>query len=606
MRLSNYAFLLFLVFLIETPIYAQPNIQITYPKDGEPVFAADSTFIFGMVQPPESQFFINSQPVSLFPNGAFLVMIPLQPKSCTIRCQAVLGPDTTQQTITVRIPDYLVTSPEDTLLVDSTFIYPLYPMTLKAGDLIRVAVKGTPRCQASFQIGELFQPKPMIELAANQRYFWGQAAIGGPVPRKERGVSGVYTGIYRITENDRAHAAPIHLKLVHPEQDTLRGATYGTLTIDTTLTARLAQIPSVMPEAIVKYGIGSLYIFPPTARLGITGQYGPYYRIQLNESEHLWMKLDSLVWLPLSAELNNGVIYSARAQKTPLRTQVSVRLKERIPVHIEQKNEPASLAVTFYGVKSNSKYLYNLRQTPRIKSMSWFEQSPSVHTLFIELNQRQLWGYQPFFEKNQFILELRHPPEIAQEPLSALSDLVITLDPGHGPEQGAVGPTGLVESEANLQVCHRLKRHLEDKGALVVLTRDEEQGVALTTRPLLAAFVDSDVLISVHFNSLPDGVNPYRNRGTSTYYCQPMSYQLAQTIHESLLKHLALPDFGLYYRNFVLTRTTEMLSVLVEPAFIIHPEEEMLIRSTEFQEKIAVAITAALERFFESHRNKTE
>ncbi|MCI0512613.1 N-acetylmuramoyl-L-alanine amidase, partial [candidate division KSB1 bacterium] len=156
--------------------------------------------------------------------------------------------------------------------------------------------------------------------------------------------------------------------------------------------------------------------------------------------------------------------------------------------------------------------------------------------------------------------------------------------------------------DVNLEVCHRLKRHLEEKEAMVVLTRDEEQGVALSTRPKLAAFVGADVLISVHFNSLPDGVNPYKNHGTSTYYFQPMSYPLATLIHENLLEALKLPDFGLFHQNLVLIRPTEFLAVLIEPAFIIHPEEEALIRSAKFQETLAQAVVTALEEFYHTIR----
>jgi N-acetylmuramoyl-L-alanine amidase len=159
-----------------------------------------------------------------------------------------------------------------------------------------------------------------------------------------------------------------------------------------------------------------------------------------------------------------------------------------------------------------------------------------------------------------------------------------------------------MEKDINLVVCERIKQLLMQKGAFVLLTREDEYGIDLDTRPKLAQFVDADVLISMHFNSLPDGVNPYKNSGTSTYYFQPHSYKLAQIIHNRLLQYLKLPDYGLFHRSYVLTKPTELLALLVEPAFIIHPAEEMLIRTPEFQDKIAQAIVDALEEFFNAMR----
>lgn len=603
MRLSRVCFLYFLfILLLSFSAATQPNIRIIYPKDGEPVFSVDSIFVFGSVQPPEASVLINKLPVTVFPNGAFLKMIPLAPKRTRVQCQASIGTDTTQQTITVFTPDLFITSPTDSLLFDSTFIFPQTDIELRAGDILRVAVKGTPDCKAVFYVDSLTEEIPMFEIAASRRYFWGRAAIGGRRPTKRRGVKGVYSGIYRIAAEDRADSLKIHFKLTRAGWDTVQIIAPGSFSIDTLAAPRFARLPKSPYANPVKYGVGKMHILPENTIFQVTGQYGAYLRIQFEQQEQLWMKLDTLQYLAPDKKPVPGVIYTVRASQPRHRTQVSVRLNQCLPVKIEQLNNPVRFLITFYGIHKNNNKIYNLNSAPEIKTIEWITRNDVADQLLIEMKREQLWGYTSEFKNNSFVLEIKNPPQIATEPLSALNDMVITLDPGHNPDLGAVGPTGLTEKDVNLQVCHSIKKHLEQKGALVVLTRENEQGVALTTRPLLASFVDSDVLLSVHFNSLPDGVNPYKNHGTSTYYFQPMSYPLAHTIHESLLNHLQLPDFGLFHRGFVLTRPTDLLSVLIEPAFIIHPEEEMLIRSPEFQEKIALAITEALENFFASHR----
>jgi N-acetylmuramoyl-L-alanine amidase len=110
------------------------------------------------------------------------------------------------------------------------------------------------------------------------------------------------------------------------------------------------------------------------------------------------------------------------------------------------------------------------------------------------------------------------------------------------------------------------------------------------------------VRVSIHNNALPDGVNPFRNWGTSVYYYHPQSLLLAQSIHRRLLKALKLWDFGLFYDNLALCRPTQMPAVLVEPTFIMHPEEEALLRDPKFQNKIARAIVKGIEDFFKQAR----
>jgi N-acetylmuramoyl-L-alanine amidase len=181
-------------------------------------------------------------------------------------------------------------------------------------------------------------------------------------------------------------------------------------------------------------------------------------------------------------------------------------------------------------------------------------------------------------------------------------DIIVCLDPGHHPDRGAVGPSGLEEREVNLAVATELRKSLERRGAIVVMTREEDEGISLRARPKLAAAVRADLLISIHFNALPDGVNPWRNNGSSVYYFHPMSNSLARSIHEAVLAELGLPDFGIYYANLALCRPTQMISVLTEEAFMMIPEQEMLLSQPDFQRRCATAIFKGLKTFLKRHR----
>jgi N-acetylmuramoyl-L-alanine amidase len=168
--------------------------------------------------------------------------------------------------------------------------------------------------------------------------------------------------------------------------------------------------------------------------------------------------------------------------------------------------------------------------------------------------------------------------------------------PGH-PPGGSTGPTGLSEAEANLAVAHELERLLRAAGALVTLTRRDGSARDLAARLRVADSLDADLLVSIHNNALPDGVNPFRNHGTSTFYFHPQSAALARAVQRYLAPRLGLPDLGAARADLALVRGTWMPSVLVEGMFMILPEQEAALRSAAGRRAYAEGVVAGLRRF---------
>jgi N-acetylmuramoyl-L-alanine amidase len=175
------------------------------------------------------------------------------------------------------------------------------------------------------------------------------------------------------------------------------------------------------------------------------------------------------------------------------------------------------------------------------------------------------------------------------------------VDPGH-PPAGATGPTGLREAEANLGVALELRRMLEEGGAKVLMTRTEDTPVELWPRVKLSEAADADLLISVHNNALPDGINPFTNSGTSVYYNHPRSVPLARAIQRELVRRLGLRDLGIGRGDLALVRATWMPSVLTEGLFMMLPEQEAALRTEEGRRLYAVAILDGVRRFLRERR----
>ena len=334
----------------------------------------------------------------------------------------------------------------------------------------------------------------------------------------------------------------------------------------------------------------------------ITGSAGAYFRTRLAGEEEAWIPSGSFVLLPRGTAPAHSVVSLVTSEDRGRKTRVSVFTTEKVPYKIEQFIEPSSLLLTLYGVTANTDWIRYDFDDPLIEAIRWSQPARGVYQLRISLSLRQQWGYDAYYEGDVFTLDIKKAPNIAKWPVSPLKGISILLDPGHNPDPGAIGPSGVTEAAVNLDLANELKVKLQEKGANVFLSREDLQGISLRARPKTAAILDVDILLSLHHNALPDGVNPFRSRGTSTYYYHPQSRALAYLIQDKLLEELGLNNFGLFYDNLALCRPTQMPAVLVEPAFLMHPEEEALITSAEGRNATIKALVEAIEEFMKHNR----
>ncbi len=579
---------------------AEPKINIVYPREGSIVTAAskDSTFIFGQVQPVNARLLINGFEAPLYPNGAFLAYLPIKPGDFTFDCLAVCGQDSFRLQRNVKIPSLPETPSGDSLSIDAESIIPQRNWRLHQGDLLRVSFRGTPKCKASFGIEGVREDIPMAEAPLAADDYWGETAFGEATPARVMEGGGVYSGSYLLQPLDWGEKRRIVFQLVSLAGDTLKAEAPAQLTI---FDNSFPQVGELIPELTVLRTapyLGYYYFMPKGVRLWIDGQAGPYLRVRLSDNEEAWVEGWNVFMLPEGTPPPHSVVSVVRTENLGKKSRVLVFTGVRVPFRIEQLTLPQTLRVTFYGIDADTDWIRHDFTDPLIREIRWTQAARGVFELRIELNAKQQWGYNGFYDENDnFVLDIKKPPKLRRWPHSPLKDLAIVLDPGHGPDAGAVGPTGLSEREANLLLAEIVKKKLEGKGAFVYLTRSGQEGASLNARPRIAAALNPDILLSLHHNALPDGVNPFKSRGTSTYYYHPQSYELAKLIQQKLLRKLSLPDFGLFYDNLALCRPPQMPAVLVEPAFMMHPEEEMQIGSPEYRNKVAEALAEAMEEF---------
>ncbi|MBN1464792.1 N-acetylmuramoyl-L-alanine amidase [candidate division KSB1 bacterium] len=596
-----YGCLLLLLVVPAMIVAADIEITVIYPAENDTIDAAaiDSNFIFGQVTPVQAQLYINGRSVSLHKSGGFLAFLPIAHGDFIYSCRAVSAGDSAALERTVHYTP-LRAMATDSVAIDFDSVLPHSDLELRAGDVVDVSFRGTPACRATFSIDGIVADAPMSHEDDAGLLHWAEAVFGqGEVRRTD--VAGLYRGSYFIQCADTAVQVSIHCQLIDPAGDTARVTLPGTLSIDKTGLPRMAE--TALDLTVLRTGPRKSYYYflPRGVKLQLSGRQGRNYRIRLSDAEEAWVEDHKIRLLPLGTPAPHQHIELVRTRDAGAYTRASIYCSQRAPYRIVQSVAPNALKVLLYGVTADTDWIRYDFNDPLIRDIRWQQVGPHVYELTIDLQQKHPWGYEASYVENQLCIDIKKTPAIGKRKRSALRDVTVLLDPGHAPDTGAVGPTGYTEQEANLLLSRALAEKLRDRGARVKFTRAEE-GLSLADRFDLAMNTEADILLSLHHNAIPAGVNPFKSRGSSTYYYHPQSRELARTIHRHMLRELGLPDFGLYWDNLAMCRPTRMPAVLIEPAFMMHPEEEAKIRSSEFRAACADAIVDGVVEFLLKNR----
>jgi N-acetylmuramoyl-L-alanine amidase len=587
------------LFFIGTALAIEFDLNIIYPAEGDTIDAAaiDSNYIFGRVLPPQTLLRINGKKTPVFKDGAFLDFLPLEHGRFTYQLQAVLGSDTltVDRTVYNSPPPQPIRS--DSSFIDVSSTKPSSDLELLPGNVIDLEFRGSPGGSGWCFIQGIDVKIPMRAVGRESRMYWGEAVFGRGEMLPSLADSCLYRGSYILQQGDSCRNSKVRFFLTYQNSDTTYSTAKGRISIWPNVLPRIAE--TALDITVLRAGPRKSYYYflPAGVKLRLNAKVGNSYRVQLAKNHHAWVEDYKLRLLPDGTAMPRRYVQFVRTETQEKSTRLRVYTGERLPFRIQQNTLPQSLTVYFYGITADTDWIRYDFDNTLIREIQWQQESDDVYVLTIDLNQKNQWGFDANYdEDDNFVLDIKKTPKVGKRRRTALRRIKILLDPGHHPDTGFVGPTGFEEREANLLLSAELADKLRKKGADVVFTR-QEAGVSLGERMRFAMQADADILLSLHHNAVPAGVNPFKSRGSSTYYYHPQSCELAKRIQGELLKELELNDFGLYWDNLAMCRTTQMPAVLIEPAFMLHPEEERLIRSQEYRERCTDAIVRALQNF---------
>ncbi|HSQ07495.1 MAG TPA: N-acetylmuramoyl-L-alanine amidase [Chromatiaceae bacterium] len=224
--------------------------------------------------------------------------------------------------------------------------------------------------------------------------------------------------------------------------------------------------------------------------------------------------------------------------------------------------------------------------------------------------------------------------------------LVIAIDPGHGgKDPGAIGPKGTREKDITLAVAKRLAALVaKEPGMRPYLIRDGDSFVPLRKRMSKARAQGADLFISIHADAFKDA----EVRGSAVFTLSPRGAsseaakwladrenavdlvggvdlgeadnvlatvlldmsQNATMEHSGLAAQMVLDKLQgvgpvhqrrVQRAGFVVLKSPDIPSLLVEAAFISNPDEEARLTNPTQQQRLAEAVLRGIKAYFRKH-----
>lgn len=368
--------------------------------------------------------------------------------------------------------------------------------------------------------------------------------------------------------------------------------------------------------------------------------------------------LASLLLPNLAASSSRVSVKNLRLWNAPDNTRVVLDLSGSINHRISKFSNPNRIAIDLKNasVKPSSGMPHEIKNNPFIQRFRYGQYSKDITRIVIDLNKpvrvksfmlkpNDVYGYRlviDLFDKNKAVA-----PKVVRSTPARSGKVTIAIDAGHGGEDfGASGKKKTREKKIVLSIAKELKK-LVDKDPVMrsYMTRKSDYYVSLRKRTKLARQANADLFVSIHADafrrSTARGASVYAlsNRGASSETARWLAnkenaadmiggasindreddvagvlldMQMDKTLEYSLsfggqvLKEMKkignLHSKAVQQAGFVVLKSPDIPSVLVETGFISNPYEERKLRSSKYQIKVARAIYKGIKQFISNEK----
>lgn len=597
----------------DTSIAVASGIRVQEADSTFVLAAQDSTFLFGSVGRGDAVLTVNGEGVTVYPNGTWLAWVPVDGDSLApfdLEANAE-GESARLRFLVRRTPPFR--APETALWVDTASLSPIGDVWLRPNEPLALSVAAAPGAKVELLLAS-GKVVPFVAEVEPGRPSPGEAAFRRTVANEAGNPGG--KGRYVAELAGPVGPDPGHpLAPNFPEEpaDSLwprlravRGA--DTVTVVWPLRWGLVD-PADLPPAILNddpQGLGSTdsttpgrpapystyhWFFPSGTAVKVSGRRGDQIRLQLSRFSVAWVNASEVQPVHPATPRVTGRTSSVRLTTTRWGSRLRMPLTERVPYRVDELE--SGLRITLYGVQADMDWMQYGSTDPFVREI-YFDQVREDEVALTVETSLPPWGYRADWDGGNLLVEIRKPPEI--DPDAPLRGLLVAVDAGH-PPGGSTGPSGVREAEVTLGVADVLAGMLSSAGAEVLRIRTDSAAMGLVERTRRASQASADILISIHANALPDGINPFVNSGTSTYYFHRHSVELARRVNMALVRLFGTRDLGIGRADLALVRPSWMPAILTEGLFMMIPTQEYLLTSPEGQRRYALGILQGVEEF---------
>jgi len=333
-------------------------------------------------------------------------------------------------------------------------------------------------------------------------------------------------------------------------------------------------------------------------------------------------------------DLDRKTAYKLFTLKNPDRVVVDLQGSSiDIPLELDKEHAGVITGVR-YGQpdKKTLRVVFDLNESAELKSFLLDPTAQYSHRLVIDLYSKS--GRQKS-SLVKYVTDINKPNR----------SVVIAVDAGHGGEDpGAIGKKKTREKDVVLRIARELKKTIDaEPGMQAVLTRDGDYYIPLRGRYEKARKARADLFVSIHADAFSkrtvqgSSVFVLSARGASSEFARLLAdsenasdlvggvtlsdkddmlasvlLDLSQSATREASNKVANDILGALKRtgkthknhvgraNFMVLKSPDVPSVLVETAFISNPSEEKRLTEKEFQQRMARAITRGVRDYFYS------
>ena len=578
---------------IEAQNFTPPTqLHLTYPPL-QHTTTSDRLFFIGTA-PKDGIVSINGKTIDRSEMGHFAPSLPLQIGENTFNLQyrSPDGERSNDRQINVKvIRDPRITLPPKDLGFIKDSLFPNVDIARQPNERICFDAIATPNAKVLMRIGDreipLLPRRRNIQLPPNSSVLTGNNEAIAESP------SGYFRGCTSFEITGELGQPQYEVRL---EDRIIKEKAIGKVEILSPKKLQVAEVTAVNADARTgaSTDFSRLTPLPKGTKATITGKQGTWLRLDYGG----WVR-KSMVEIEDTEVLPRSIVKSintkaviAQADKNNIWTELTIPLEVPVPIAIVQGDR--TFMLTLYNVTAQTDTI-SIAPDSIINKIDWAQPEPDKVTYTINLKPKQQWGYKVRYEGTNLVLSFKHPPIIAAtnaQESKPLKDIEILLDVGHGGKDdlGSRSPTGYPEKNVTLITSQLLQTELQNRGAKVVMTRNDDSDVDLAERVAKINQEEPTLSISIHYNALPDDGDAINTVGVGTFWYNAQAEGFAKFINTYVVNKLKRPNYGVYWNNLALTRPTIAPSVLLELGFMINPVEFEWIIDPQQQKLLATTL----------------